>query len=178
MTDVMLDLETISTFPNAKIVVIGAIKFSRNKHLKSIKSMDCFYRRISLESMENLDLHQDLKTMNWWDEQSADVRYEALENPDRISLKQALEDFTKWIGGNTKRIWGNGDDFDCVILESAYRVCGLEKPWHFWNTRDLRTLMDIGGLKKKDLPTGNEHNALYDCYRQIAGAKIVFGKLV
>ena len=54
MTNVMLDLETLSVRPHAVILVIGAIKFNRNeiwsKNSKTLKNFDTFYKRIKISS--------------------------------------------------------------------------------------------------------------------------------
>lgn len=172
----MLDLETLSVRPNAVILIIGAVKFSRAGSLKPLKKMDVFYRRIELDSCAELGMRVDKATVDWWKQQDEKVYYEALENPDRVPIRQALEEFSIWMRG-CKKIWGNGDDFDCTILGEAYDLCAIEKPWNFWDTRDVRTLFDLAGVRKCDLPTDNEHHAVYDCYRQIVGVKRAFKKL-
>ena len=50
--EVMIDIETLSTRPNAVILTIGAIKFDRKGPLKKLEEMDQFYVRISKESCE------------------------------------------------------------------------------------------------------------------------------
>jgi hypothetical protein len=169
-TEIMIDLETLSVRSDAAIVVIGAVKFSRIGGLKPLDELDTFYRRIDLESCVENGNRVDEETMKWWKQQDKDARYEALENPDRMPLRQALVEFATWMKGSTF-IWANSPDFDCTILAESYHKCNMAVPWKFWNTRDCRTLFDLGGISKKDLPTGDEHNALHDCYRQLAGFK-------
>ena len=168
--EVMLDIETLSTSPDAVILTLGAIKWNRRGELKPMSSMSKFYRRITLDSCLELGRKVDKDTKKWWDEQDADVRYEAFEHPDRIPLKQALEEFFRWYG-SSRNVWSNGDDFDCVIVGESARACGLDVPWKFWQTRDVRTLYDLGNIRKSDLPNDLVHNALYDCYSQIVGVK-------
>ena len=169
MTDVMIDLETLSTENNAAILTIGAIKFNRNTPIPpDLKDCDTFYRRITLQSCKTLGLHCCSTTELWWSNQSHEARHEAFEHPDRISLKKALIDMTIWLRG-MKHIWSHGDDFDCIILGNAYKRCDLQVPWKFWNTRDTRTLYDLANITMADLPQDNAHHALYDCHRQIVG---------
>lgn len=172
----MLDLETLSVRSDAAIIVIGAIKFNRNNYLKPLEEMETFYRLVDIESCTKAGLRIDEETKNWWHNQDYAVRYEALENPNRVSLKKALLDFSAWVRPNTK-IWGNGDDFDCSILAEAYHKCEIPVPWKFWLTRDCRTLFDIASIKNADLPKNSKHHALHDCYRQIVGVKKAFNKL-
>ena len=176
MSEIIMDLETLSTRQHAAILIIGAIKFNRgetwneNINEKTLDNLDTFYIRIKLDSCIHAGLHVDHQTEKWWEEQNEDVRYEALENPDRVTLKDALRKFKDWMGYNPRtKIWGNGSSFDCGILGEAYKRCGMEVPWRFWNERDLRTIMDLGNVRMCDLPQYKHHHALYDCYRQIIG---------
>lgn len=174
--EIMLDIETLGVRPNCCILIIAAIKFNRQKKLGNLPDTDSFYRRIDITSCKNIGMSIDSSTVEWWDTQPDNIRYEALESDGRISIQQALLEFDEWIGNNPNTlVWGNGDDFDCTILGEAYTLCGMEIPWKFWNTRDLRTLYDIAQVKKKDLPKNNkEHHALYDCYYQIKGLHKAF----
>jgi hypothetical protein len=168
--EVMIDIETMSTEPNAAILTIGAIKFSKNNKIKPFQSYDKFYVRITKESCQNINCHYDSNTENWWRKQSAVARYEAIENPDRVGLGEALYRLSEWIG-NSKIIWANSPNFDCVILENAYKKYNLDIPWKFWNLRDVRTLLHIANIRKHDLPDNTQHHALHDCYRQIVGVR-------
>jgi hypothetical protein len=170
MLEVMIDLETYSVEPNAVILTIGAIKFSRTGSVQAKKKLSTFYRRITLKSCKDVGLHTNPETVEWWSAQEKTAMYEAIGNPDRIPLKQALEEFNNWFRGSYI-VWANSPSFDCVILESAAKACGSKIPWKFWNTRDCRTLFDLGNVRIKDLPIGIAHNAEDDCYRQIIGVK-------
>lgn len=174
--EVMLDIETLSVRPDAAIVVIGALKFSRTDKIRPMGEMDAFYRRIHIQSCKDVGLRIDKDTLIWWKSQPADIRYEALEDPNRVQLQQALCEFRDWMKP-CEKVWGNGDDFDCTILGEAYSKCNLDIPWKFWNTRDCRTLFDLAGMSKDDLPPGNEHHALCDCYRQVVGVRKALKKL-
>ena len=175
--DVMIDIETLSTRPNAAIVSIGAIKFNRNTEVPRLEDMNQFYVRVSRESCETTGMHVDPATIEWWSKQDRDIRYEALENPiDRLTIKDALMKLAEWFKG-TQYIWGHGDDFDCVVLSEAYKLCDMKVPWDFWNTRDTRTLFDIAGIRNSDLPANDKHHPIHDCYRQIVGVRKALSSL-
>ena len=165
---VMIDIETLSTRPNACILTIGAIKFTLKPYneLKPIDRMDTFYRRIDIQSCADYNMHIDPATMDWWKKQDKGVRYDTLEHVDRYPLKDVLQEFTRWFG-NAEIVWANGIDFDCVILREAFRVCGLETPWKFWNQRDVRTILNVCNISRDCIEKKNLHNAMYDCYYQI-----------
>jgi len=170
MREVMLDLETLSTRPNAIIVSIGAVKFDRRGPIRDLEQLDQFYKRIEIDSCKELGMHFDQEVQNWWNEQDDDIRYEALEHTERGTIKDVLHDFSRWFRG-CKLIWGNGDDFDCTILSEAYKLAGIKTPWNFWDTRDVRTALDIGNINPRDLPSQHKHHPIHDCYRQIIGVK-------
>ena len=77
MLDVMIDIETLSTNPNSLILTIGAIKFSRNKDIKCLKDLDTFYVRINQNSCEKLNMDINKDTLDWWNLQSEESKYEA-----------------------------------------------------------------------------------------------------
>jgi DNA polymerase III alpha subunit (gram-positive type) len=170
--EVMLDLETLSTRGHACIAVIAAVKFSRTG---KIDKVDNFYAKIQQTSCENLGLHVDPKTIQWWKEQDEKIQKEIFDKP-REDLKNVLYRFKEWFG-NSKIIWSHGATFDIPILAEAYSRCDLEPPWKFWNSRDTRTLFDITGIKSDDLPKENIHHALFDCYRQIWGVQEAFKRI-
>lgn len=170
MTDVMVDLETLSTSPNACILTIGAVKFCRRGPVQSLLESRTFYRRIDVQSCIKLGLDISKETQDWWNTQSKAAQYEAFEHKERVQLKEALVDFARWFRG-ARHIWSHGDDFDCVILSSAYEACGLDVPWKFWSTRDTRTLFDLANINIRDFPIKEEHHALYDAYRQVLGVR-------
>lgn len=166
----MLDLETLSTKYNASILVIAGIKFNRNDINKPLSELDTFYKRITIQSCEDLKLDVDPKTLQWWDTQDPKIKYESVLHPDRIPIKKALQEFSKWYGNST-HIWCNGANFDAPILDNAYTSLGLKTPWKFWSVRDTRTLYELAGITTKDLPNKEKHNALSDCYAQIYGVQ-------
>ena len=171
----MLDIETLSTKPNALILTIGAIKFNRNQDIKNIEELETFYVRIDKNSCKNLNMDISKETLDWWHSQSEEYKYEALLNKDRVNIDIGLKNLSKFIG-NTKYIWSNSPNFDCVILEYAYRVCNLEIPWKFYNLRDTRTVYDLGNVSLKTIGK-TKHHALYDCYNQILTLNQAFKNL-
>jgi hypothetical protein len=158
--NVMVDLETLGTTPNSSIVSIGAVKFS------SAGVGDEFYQTINLQSCKDAGLDIDPSTVAWWMGQSNEAR--AVFNSKGKDLPDVLEAFTKFIGienvGNVK-VWGNGANFDNVILVNAYRRTGIKAPWQFYNDRCYRTIKSM--FKKIEMErTGTHHNALDDAKSQ------------
>ena len=176
MSHIMLDLETLGTLSNSVILTIGAIKFVPLSETPPLEECDTFYKRIIISSCKDVGLVTEKQTIKWWNAQEDSVREEAISIQDRLPLRQVLLEFTKWFGKSVK-IWGHGDDFDCVILANAYHACNMVPPWKFWNTRDTRTLFDLARVNLKDFCQDNIHHALHDSYRQILCTQESFKKL-
>jgi exodeoxyribonuclease VIII len=167
--DVMLDLETFGVNSDSAIVVIGALKFTRDLPHLNIDKMDSFYRKVDPSSCRDIGMKIDPATVSWWEKQPPEIRAEVFSE-DRIPIKQALVEFSEWYKGSSC-IWSQGANFDIPILSTAYTKCGMREPWNYWSARDTRTLFDVTGLSKKDLPAEGAHNALKDCWRQVYGVK-------
>ena len=156
--DVMIDLETVGTGPDACILTIAAQTFDPNALGYLPKD---YYARVDIDSQPNREV--DDATVEWWATQPQEAQDEAFGEEGRISLKQALEELSK-LCFHCNLTWANGTTFDMVILENAYKQEQLPIPWQFWNVRDARTVYSL----YPDLPKPKaSHHALEDCKRQI-----------
>lgn len=167
---VMLDLETLSTAPNAAIISIGAVKFEPRK---PGREMERFHVGIDVRGYgsfrDKFDLSAD--TLAWWlntDRAEALADWRALE---KVDLGTALYGFAEWLrppregDPAIEAMWGNGSDFDNKILAHAYEALFLETPWHYRANRCFRTLRAITQVKADD--TGlMAHNAVNDAQMQ------------
>ena len=173
-TDVMIDLETLATSPDAAILTIGAVKFDPFGRELSDPEMDSFYVRVDLDSCDELGLAVNDDTVAWWANQSAEAKYEAFDNPDRMHIREAFDKLYKFCWG-AQRVWSNGSGFDIVICEVIYKRLQKAVPWQFWQTRDCRTAYDLGINPKK--PKETAHNALADAYEQAICIQNVYNTL-
>jgi hypothetical protein len=159
MNNIMLDLETMSTAPDAAIVSIGAVKFDM---WQVHDTTGRFSYTVSLQSSADAGLRIDPATVMWWLQQGWDARTALLSAPRQ--LVDVLEGFSNWIGQDT-RIWGDGSDFDNVILANAYRACGIDQPWAHWNNRCYRTVKNMAPHIQIER-TGTHHSAFDDAESQ------------
>lgn len=159
--NVMLDLETMGNTSNAAIIEIGACVFSSKHGLGSEFSVE-----IDLQSSMDAGLTVDASTIMWWMMQKWEARGRFKGNSKAATLEYALEEFRKWIPkGST--VWGNGSDFDNVILENAYVAIGEKAPWDTArNNRCFRTMKNIFREVKKPENIGVAHSALDDAKLQ------------
>lgn len=165
-TNVMVDLETWSTSPNAVITSLGAVKFNLNPDNSGGTIIDEFYYRIDPQSCIDVGLEMSVDTILWWMKQPNDARAE-FQKPT-WNVKDVLALFSSWLADDSINIdlWGNGSDFDNVLLANAYRICGRELPWRYFNNRCYRTLKNLYPTVPSMVNLGVKHNALDDAKSQ------------
>lgn len=155
--EVMLDLETMDTGPNAAIVSIGAVKFDS----AACEISGTFYTNVDLQSCLDAGLAVSGDTVMWWMEQDDDARA-ALRNG--TPLGTALRSFSNWCGDVP--VWGNAATFDNDIMRNAYEKAGLPCPWQYWNDRCYRTMKNLFPAVPKPPANKQAHNALADAQWQ------------
>lgn len=157
----MIDLETMGNTPDSAIISLGAVFFDR----KEQKLGEEFYRIIDLESSVAAGLRMTPSTVMWWMKQgdAARSQFNSLES---VSLPAALQFFAEWFEKNGGLyVWGNGADFDNVILTNAYKACHLKQPWPVYNNRCYRTVKNMFRDVKLQR-VGTYHSALDDAKSQ------------
>lgn len=159
---IMLDHETLGTTADAVILSIGAVKFDLESGVIEDQG---FYASISIES--NLEYGRRIQedTLIWWFKQGPEAQ--GVYHEEKIALPTALENFSDWVGTDDYTIWAKGPDFDTAMLAHAYSQARMETPWAFWNSRCVRTYMDLPGARAVKVPfKGVKHNALADAFHQ------------
>ena len=158
--DLMIDIETCGTGPDACVLTIAAQTFNPLER-RDFDQLQSYYCRVDPDSQPNRRIEQS--TIDWWATQPREAQEEAFGENNRIPLKQALEELGRMIW-HSKRFWANGPTFDANILEHAYKEHSMALPWQFYNVRDARTVYSLcPGLGKYPA----SHHALEDCRRQI-----------
>ena len=159
MIHAMIDLETLSTNPNATILTVGGVKFDPHTNVEPAQGM---YFRVDVDSQTKIgrDVMQD--TLDWWGRQDPEIMEEALGDKDRISLEEMVKTLNKWCVG-VHTIWTQGPVFDIGILENIYRQYDHHVPWPFWKIKDSRTLFGIMPIDPRKEVKFAAHNALEDC---------------
>ncbi len=173
-TDVMIDLETLATSPDAAVLTIGAVKF--DPFGSDVKEPDCekFYVKVDLDSCDRIGLVTHEDTIAWWSQQSKEAQEEAFSTEGRIDIVDAMHQLYKFCWG-AKRVWSHGAAFDIVICEHIFKKINKAVPWSFWQVRCTRTLFDLGIDPKR--PPVLKHHALEDAWNQAVGVQNVFTTL-
>lgn len=162
LNHVMVDVETLSTHPDAAILSIGAYKFDPNvfefpgKIADPLPSDLSFYANVADSTG-----HVDTETVHWWLAQYA-TKQTALLIPEPMTERQALLGLHEYLGRTPDviAIWSHAT-FDVPILESAYRRHYLTVPWHYRSSRDVRTVIeDTYGayVRVEEVEPGFPHN--------------------
>lgn len=183
MNHIMLDLETLDSSPSAVVISIGAVAF--DPHTNALG--DRFY----VEMTEDITAQQARgrtisgDTVRWWMKKNALARrvFE-VPPPDgvtRVNTFEALTRFWLFVSANGDRdaeLWGNGADFDNIILGTLYDAFKLGKPWSYSRNRCYRTMKNIGvGPRKPKVREGVHHNALDDAVTQAVHLQEIFACL-
>lgn len=178
--NVMLDLETLSSKSNAAIVAIGAVAFDKDRVVD-----DPFYAIIDPNSAEKFG-HISASTFAWWCQQSVEAR--AMFATKGVEMIEALAKFNEWCQSYSHHggisMWGNGSDFDNVILANTYAQTDFKAPWKFSSNRCFRTLKSLVPAEvQRDLwNKASEglvhHNAVHDAKRQALMAIEIMGMVL
>lgn len=168
---IMLDLETLSTRPNASIISIGAVAFSIDKIESEavLRSPErAFYRVIDTSDWVLPGFHVSGETIGWWLMQNTAAQG-ALTGVNSVRLPTALFNFSDFIKRQAvvDGLWGNGAGFDNAILRHAYAQLALPDPVPFWMDRCYRTVSAMASMADQYRPEkGTAHNSLDDAITQ------------
>lgn len=171
MDNVMIDLETLGVSSSSIIVSLGAVWFDGKDRLGAE-----FYQVFDLDDQAKYGRTINPSTVKWWMNQSEGARAVFQKPPTKTST--VLADFVDFLGEGNKwaKVWGNGVDFDNVLLGTLYETYGLQKPWSFGNNRCFRTLKNLVPSIPPDRE-GVHHNALDDARYQARWANMLLSSL-
>ena len=173
-TDIMIDLETLATTPNAAVLTIGAVRFDPFGEDMKEPTADSFYVRVDLDSCDAIGLEVSPDTLDWWAKQDQSAQDEAFGTEGRIPVSDAMNQLYKFCWG-AKRVWSHGAGFDVPICENIFRKLNKAVPWNFWQVRDTRTIYDLGIESRR--PEVLKHHALHDAYSQAVGVQNILRRL-
>ncbi|HBB0196248.1 TPA: exonuclease [Escherichia coli] len=173
----MIDLETMGKNPDAPINALAGKFFDPTTGEMEPE----FSKTIALETAGGVI---DRDTIKWWLKQSREAQSAILT--DEIPLDDALLQFKEFIEENSGeffvQVWGNGANFDNVILRRSYERQEIPCPWRYTNDRDVRTMVALGLVMDFDARNvitfeGERHNALHDARYQAKYVSAIWQKL-
>jgi len=179
----MLDIETMSTEPDAAIITIASAHFNPRviNTDEELRALPSFSMTIDLEDNERCGRHISAGTVKWWLSQSKGAQDDLL-NSHQHKLSQVLQKFGLWVTNHPQKptqAFANGPEFDHVILQNACKQLGVMWPFRYWQSQSLRTvqLMAWPDGDMPDITFGTAHNALDDVYKQIRVVQYAYAKL-
>lgn len=166
-----VDLETLDTTPTSVVLSIGLTVF--NPYADDVDAG--YYWVLDTAEQDQTGRTRSASTMKWWAEQSPEAR-RVLYAPGTPVIEVLRELMPLLNGDEIGHIWGNGADFDCVILRNLCEQYGFT--WPYRKNRCHRTLKQLQLPEDIALPErqGVHHNALDDavhqarCLQRIVGA--------
>lgn len=136
--DLMIDIETFSTFYDAAIVQVGWVWFDPTQPWEE-QNLIPVSLSVTAESSFAAGLKADGATLAWWMKQSDEARMSILRNA--LPLGEVLRVLTVECSTFApNRVWANPPQFDLAILNNAYRAVGQRAPWNHRKERCCRTL--------------------------------------
>jgi DNA polymerase III epsilon subunit-like protein len=140
MKRLMVDIETWSLRPNAAIRSIGAVLIVGDEI-----SSNAYYQNVSDGDYPNEDgFHREPSTVEWWQQQS--IAAQSIFSENQCGIARALSEFSDYYKQHKpSEVWANGAQFDIVVLETAFKLCGFKVPWEYSEVRDFRTLRKLFG---------------------------------
>ncbi len=176
-TYVSIDLETLSLNPsNCPVVSLGAVAYSYTCGIFS--EFEVFF---DLDEQFKLGRLPSANTIHWWMNQSDDARRALTNSREFLYLEEGLDDFYEfWTQdvGLSVQDWPKnvGEDyyksqpkvismgFDLDIIRGLFPIV----PWHYRNTRCLRSMLDwFNKDESVSWPENKlEHSALSDAKTQ------------
>ena len=172
MIHAMIDLETLSTNPNATILTVGGVKFDPYTSEEPAEGM---YFRVDVNAQTSMGRDVMQETVDWWSRQPKEISDEAFSDDNRVSLNDMIKKINKFSVG-VDVFWCQGPLFDYAILQDIYKQLGHPVPWQYWQIRDSRTLFSLVPRDIKENRTGL-HNALADCFFQAKKVQKVYKQL-
>lgn len=160
MKHAMIDIETLGTRTDSKIMQIGAVTFNpysapeSDPHAEQVLAKHA--DMVCIESQPTRSVTQG--TLEFWAKQPLFAHLMS-ESKNGFHLAAALENLRGFlISEQPDRIWANGTTFDISMLTHAYEEAGLTPYWgeggRFRSIRCMRGLLEVAS-KVQGVPTSD-----------------------
>jgi exodeoxyribonuclease VIII len=165
----MVDIETISSKPDAAVLAIGACVFTLDTIGETFEVIIDAKRAVQYG-------REDQSTRDWWASQDPHVRARMFGGTvDPVDAAQRFAEFVK--RERVREVWANAPTFDCIILRHFFERTGVACPWHFRDERCARTVMneakEYGLNYSRAYADAKAHDALSDAIAQAKAVQII-----
>jgi hypothetical protein len=156
----MVDIETLASRHDAMVLSIGAVKIDPVK----MELGETFYAVLPLKEQQRAGRYIDERTVRWWAMQTYDAQQVLRDKQTPYAdLRNTLHAFNRYYGDSTG-LWGNGVDFDNVILRHLFEQFDVDPAWSYRHNRCFRTMRALWPTRLER--EGVHHNALDDAIYQ------------
>lgn len=173
--DVMIDLETLSKYPDGVVLSIAIVPFLMTHHDSMKDLLDRgLYLKLHVQDQINRGRTVHKPTIEWWKTQSEDAKKILIPSEEDVLLPDALdridEFLSEWCDYKQSFQFNRGTNFDAPFFQSLYRTMDRPERLDSWKLHDTKTMIrtlnhDVyarydldDGLPKEFVP----HNALHD----------------
>ena len=184
MQNVMVDIETLNTDPDAVVLSIGAVAFDQSPPLEKLPS---FFERLILQPQLDRGCTVSADTIKWWMQQDRTAIEAAFFAGGEVPVFSAITHLVGFLsarcnfGVDQVFVWANSPSFDCTIIRNlAGTVMGSPPLWSFRNERDVRTLRAVADLESAPGPADLgyvAHHPIGDCLAQVEVVRRCYAKL-
>lgn len=158
---IMLDLETTGNIANTAIIQLSMVRFEEDGSVG-----DSIHINIDQNEQYKLGAKYTQSTLDWWQKTNKEL-YESITTKNVLSVNTALDIVDAFVTRDDY-IWCHAT-FDMPILDNLYFLAGRNKPWDYKKIRDIRTIVELSGIKLYSYNWAQEktHDSLDDCMFQI-----------
>jgi len=168
----MVDIETLSSQPDAAVIAIGLCLFNHKEILDS---------RQFLIDPRYAPGHRDIDTLEWWQNQDSGV-FTKMMSGEAMPWEICHEMYDlcrhEW---KTRTIWANAPTFDISILRQLFKLYDIGFPFHFSKEMDYRTVKhfakEMGIDFNAPLEERSAHDAESDAIAQAKALQIMLRDL-
>lgn len=172
MKRIMLDIETLSTFPNAAVIAVALVVMEDGKPQKDWKARGWFI------NPELAIGHRDPATMEFWNAQPNQVKSLVFAGND--SPREALQSISAFVGSiigdhdsKDYRVYADPSNFDFPILRYQFQQSGIVFPWYWRRERCMgsmhKMIEEEWGFKIAHVgpPEEFKHHPIHDAIAQM-----------
>ena len=167
----MVDIETLSSQPDAAVIAIGLCLFDDKEILDSTEI---------LIDPRFTPGHRNQDTLRWWNEQDPEVFRKMMSGTMMpwTAIEYMSSILQDW---GVKTMWANPPTFDISILRHLYGIYDEEFPIHFSKERDFRTMKTFAREMNIDYSAPyaerSAHDAESDAIAQAKALQIILRDL-
>lgn len=174
----MVDIETLGSNSESPIATLCIMRFNP----VTGETFESFTANIDLDEQFKAGMKPDANTMIWWLGKSEAAREGMIKSQaGPFSLKEFGEEWNEFISSlpypkSALYHWGKSPTFDQVILGNLLKKAGVENPWGYNMTRDVRSIESLAPELADEVKfEGSAHIAEDDVKFQIRRVSAVLG---